>query len=114
MDILTPQITETPTVVEPSPDVLTKVESEPLDLLIKAQKHFEVAKDNYPQMDMLRSVLQMLGESGLTKTGDVLLAIHDIEMKLGGKSSLQNIYNYLRINGQILDLIKQKLSFHVT
>ena len=82
---------------------------------LQLQNFFGVEAPDGSEIDTMNDIYSMLEGSSETFT-DMLLAIRNIEMKMGapnlGVSRISHLHQYLKIDATISNLEKQKLALH--
>ncbi len=75
-----------------------------------AYKRFLDIGDSPKEMKYLEKVVEILQQRGILTQKKKVLAIKEIQYKIGGRPSIKRVYEYLRIEDQIKNLV-EKLKF---
>jgi hypothetical protein len=77
------------------------------------REYFGVWQPSIQEEDAMNYILEEAKNSGLVSKGDILLMLSDIERKVGMNElpRLMRVFNWMKVNAQISDLLKQRKAF---
>jgi len=113
MDVITPQpqaeVREPETQPEGSVNAGAQETPLPPDTFYKLKEHFGLHYSDSGADDKLSFLVQRFKSAGARSFGDIMLSLKNVELQLG-TTNLQSVYNYLRLDDDIEELLKLKAS----
>ncbi len=111
-DILTPQITEAAEAVPSTGNAPGSSKNDttlPPESLFKLKEYFNLPYSDYQANDQLKFMIDYFLNRGATGLGDILMGLRETELQIGQTDNkLSAVYRYLRLQGTIDELTKQK------
>lgn len=75
--------------------------------LISYKRYLGIKTDDKDELSYLGKIDNLLSEEGLKRQKEKAEIIKEVQYKIGGKPDLKRVYIYLKIEGQIKNLVKK-------
>lgn len=75
--------------------------------LISYKRYLGIKTDDKDELSYLGKIDNLLSEEGLKRQKEKAEIIKEVQYKIGGKPDLRRVYIYLKIEGQIKNLVKK-------
>lgn len=75
--------------------------------LISYKRYLGIKTDDKDELSYLGKIDKLLSEDGLKRQKEKAEIIKEVQYKIGGKPDLRRVYIYLKIEGQIKNLVKK-------